>query len=126
MKKIENLKLLIDVVISKPGLINSAEAYSALIDTGATKSFISETVVNTLSLDASNFGTMTDVSNIPRKVSLYTCNILLENHQKTIRMEVGIFTGRPECDMIIGVDIIKHGRLLVDGELFSFDINILK
>jgi hypothetical protein len=28
--------------------------------------------------------------------------------------------------MIIGVDIIKYGKLLVDGELFSFNINILK
>jgi predicted aspartyl protease len=126
MKKIENLKLLINVVISKPGLIDSAETYNALIDTGATKSFISEIVLNSLNLDASNFGIMTDASNVSKKVSLYTCNVLLENHQKTIKIEVGTFIGRPECDMIIGVDIIKYGKLLVDGELFSFNINILK
>lgn len=71
-----------------------------MIDTGAVKSFVSKNIITELELDVSNYGTMTDASNTSKPVNLYICSILLENHQKSIKLEVAGFIGRRECDMM--------------------------
>ena len=124
--KVKNLKPLIKVVISKPNFLNLAKEYDALIDTGATKTFISDKVINELNLDRSSSGIMTDASNNSKEVDLFILNILLDGHTKSAKIECAEFVGREECDVIIGMDIITNGVLIVRGEDFTFNINILK
>ena len=94
--KVKNLKPLIKVVISKPNFLNLAKEYDALIDTGATKTFISDKVINELNLDRSSSGIMTDASNNSKEVDLFILNILLDGHTKSAKIECAEFFGREE------------------------------
>lgn len=125
MKKIVNLKPLIKVVISKQNFPNLTKEYNALIDTGAVKTFISNKVKNEIELDVVGNGSMNDAGNKTSNTELVYCNLLLEDHLSSAYIEVAIFQGRPECDIIIGMDLISYGVLLIDNDNFSFEVKQL-
>ena len=124
--KIINQKPLIKVVISKPNSKTLLKEYNALIDTGATKTFISKKIVDELNLDKGLSGVMSDASGNETKIHFYTLNLLLYEHSQSIKLECGIFPGRKECDVIIGMDIISYGKLLIENNELSFFIDTLK
>ena len=117
---------MIEVTISEPSTPNISSNYDALIDTGATKTFISDKVVADLKLPVTNLGTVTDASGKPRKVNLYTISLLLEGHTQWIKLECGVTVSRKECEVIIGMDIIQHGELHITNGQLNFEIKALK
>ena len=122
MKKIVNLKPIIKVIISKQNFPDLIKEYNALIDTGAVKTFISEKVKNDIQLVKTGSGQMNDASNNSKNTELVNCNILLEDHNSSAHIEVAIYPGRPECDVIIGMDLISCGELLIKNDSFIFTI----
>lgn len=116
------------MVISKPGSQDLTKECDALIDTGATHTFVSQKVIDELGLDVhtSASGTMEDASNNENKVTIYVANILLENHSQSVKTPVGSFKGKKECDVIIGMDIIQHGQLFIGGNKLNFVIKGLQ
>lgn len=73
-----------------------------------------------------NLGTMTDASNVSKSVNMYNVNIILENHSIAAHLSVGEFPSNNYCDVIIGMELIEHGKLLMENGKFAFDISKLK
>lgn len=126
MKSIMNLKIIQDIIISKPNFQNLTKKYKALIDTGATRTYVSNKVINELNLIQSNSGKKSFGNNKEYEAKLYICNILLEDHTKSCKLEVVDFVGRKECDIIIGMDLISHGELIIKYNEYEFIVPSLK
>lgn len=103
---------------------NTIIPYVALWDTGATESLISNKIVKELKLE--KYGEV-EISSINSSTiaNRWKCNILLNEHSKSISIAPAEFYMREECDLIIGMDIINHGRFLLENEKFSFIIKQL-
>ena len=71
-------------------------------------------------------GAVSDASGRVKNTDLVNCNILLEDHKTSAYIEVAIFPGRPECDVIIGMDILQHSKFTYDKGTFNLDIDLIK
>ena len=125
MTKIISGKVLTKVGISKPNFPNLLNEYTALWDTGSVKTFISEKVVTEQNLSFIRTDSATLVDGTPLSVNIYECLLVISGHSTSIRIEVATFKKRPECDVIIGMDIIRFGKFLIENENFSFEIKNL-
>ena len=115
-------------IITPINLFKTSEkiiTYNALWDTGATESLISSKVVSDLMLIKYGEVEISSIDGI-KKVNRYICNILLNDHSKSISLSPAEFSFRKECDMIIGMDIIKHGLFVLNRGIFTFSIDMLK
>ena len=122
MITIVNNKILTKVGISKQNFPDSLREYTALWDTGSTETFISTRVASELNLKIVWTGTMTVADGREKTTNIYDCNILLPGHNQAVSNRVPSFDKRPECDVIIGMDIIKSGEFVIKNEKFSFEI----
>ena len=99
--------------------------FTALWDTGATGSVISQTVVDACELQATGTRTMRHAQGSTQGVSAYTINIELPNDLEFQALPV-ILGDLPGYDMLIGMDIIGIGDFAIthpEGDTkFSFRI----
>ena len=97
--------------------------FTALWDTGATGSVISQTVVDACELQATGTRTMRQAQGSTQGVSAYTINIELPNDLEFQALPV-ILGDLPGYDMLIGMDIIGLGDFAIthpEGDTkFSF------
>ena len=99
---------------------------SALWDTGATKTCISQAVVDRLGLKPVS-QTMVRTPSGERLLNVYIADVVLRNNVKIVDwMVIGSEIGNQEIDLLIGMDIITLGDFAVsnsDGKTqFSFCI----
>lgn len=116
------MKIITDIYIFKTS--DDIRIYKALWDTCATETLISSRVISELYLTQTgkvDVSIMNDIISTKR----YACGILLENHSKSINIQPAEFTYRKEFDVIVGMDIIKHGLFILDKGKFSFIIDQL-
>jgi len=93
-----------------------------LIDTGATISFITSKTIKELGLTQTNTGKINVAFGKEQKTGLYICLLLIKNHNKTLRLEMGEIQDRDDFDVIIGMDIISKGELIIRKNQFYFQI----
>ena len=100
--------------------------YDALIDTGCTKSIISNKVVKDLNLDISKSNKI-NIKNISNDIYGYSVKIpfLIDNHKYWANNNFIVLDINLNHDILIGLDIIRSGKLIVDGNSFSFEIKSL-
>jgi len=96
-----------------------------LWDTGSTGTLISDKVVKELNLSIYRTGTAQYVDGTSHPSNTYICCLLIDNHTQLLRIEASNFKERPECDVIIGMDVIRYGKFLIEDENFSFVIKSL-
>lgn len=104
------------------------KTYNAVIDTGSTNSFLSNKVVNDLNINL-NDGSLIKktIKGISSTSNGYMKDISfkIENHNKWANFEFICLDHTFSHDIIIGLDLIRHGKLIVDGNSFSFEIKSL-
>lgn len=117
------MKLITDIYIFKTS--DDIRIYKALWDTGATETLISSKVISDLKLEQTG---EVEVSTINGTINSkrFGCGLLLDGHSKSINIQPAEFSHRKECDVIIGMDIIRHGLFILDKGKFSFIIEQLK
>lgn len=88
------------------------EKYTAVWDTGATRSVITQSVVDALDLKPIGFTQVHHAQGVTKKAPEYLVNIGLPNHVMftSVRATKGILSG---IDVLIGMDIIGSGDFAV-------------
>jgi hypothetical protein len=117
------MKIISDIHIFKSS--DDIRTYKAIWDTGATETLISNKVITNLQLEKTSEVEISTINGTIQS-NRYGCLILLEHHSKSINMQPAEFSHRKECDVIIGMDIIRHGLFILDKGNFSFTIDQLK
>ena len=100
------------------------QTFQALWDTGATRSSITQNVVQSLALIHTTFTDVEHAGGITNNVPVYLVNIVLPNRVQFSGVEVAESKLPPNIDVIIGMDIITQGDFAVTNRgsktTFSF------
>jgi Aspartyl protease len=126
---------LIDVSVGNPDLnINSRKTCQALIDTGATRTCITQRLVEQLGLPARQKVLVASATSFPERRRAYEFSIGLfcrsEITTETALYVVPsllvapVFQNNSNFDVLLGMDVLSQGRLIFDvGGDFSFSFS---
>ncbi len=115
-------KILSKVWISNDDLINQ---YVCIWDTGSMETIISDKVLSELNPDKHGWVIINTIHGQKRS-DKYILQLSLEGHTQSIKINPASFGKSREFDIIIGMDIIKHGLFILDKGKLSFTIDMLK
>ena len=97
-----------------------------LVDTGCSKTVISNKLVSCIKPEIfDNTATISTVHG-ETKSNVYIVYLQFDNHENVIRTDVGSNDELKRYNIILGMDIIKEGKLIIDKGLINFDIDYLK
>ena len=115
-------KILSKVWASNGNLINQ---YVCIWDTGSMETIVSDKVISDLKPDKNGSVIINTIHGETRS-NKYILQLLLEGHTQSIRINPASFGKGREFDVIIGMDIIRHGLFILDKGKLSFTIEQLK
>lgn len=115
-------KILSKVWVSNDDLINQ---YVCIWDTGSMETIVSDKVILDLKPDK-NGSVRINTIHGETLSDKYVLQLSLEGHTQSIRINTASFGKGREFDVIIGMDIIKHGLFILDKGKLSFTIDQLK
>ena len=123
MKLTRNDKIITSVNICATGSPTTINI-NALWDTGAVGTFLNKKIITKLALTKTGEAPIGGAfNNTPVMANTYSLSLLLPNHSKAINITINEINIQKEYDMIIGMDIIKHGSFSFSNEyLFNFEI----
>lgn len=98
--------------------------HSARWDTGSEYTYISIHKAADLNADKYKTRSATGIDGKTHKGKLYTVTVELPGGIRISNVDIGELdlSMMRECDAIIGMDLIKQGKLTVDKDRFSFEI----
>jgi hypothetical protein len=114
-------KILSKVWLSNGSLINQ---YTCICDNGSMETIVSDKVISDLKpekIGSVIINTIHGETNSDR----YILQLSLEGHSKSIKINSPSFKKGREFDVIIGMDIIRHGLFILKKGEFSFKIDQL-
>lgn len=97
-----------------------------LVDTGCSKTVISDQLVKSIKPGISNNTAIISTVHGETKSNVYIVYLQFDNHDKTIRTDVGSNYELKGYHIILGMDIISEGKLIIDKGVISFEIDYLK
>jgi predicted aspartyl protease len=97
-----------------------------LLDTGCSKTVISNRLVNSINPDLSNNKGIISTVHGESSSNMYIVYIIFDGHSKAIRTDVGSHDNLKGYDVIIGMDIIEDALFIINKGILSFDIDYLK
>jgi len=115
-------KILSKVLISNGDLINQ---YVCIWDTGSMETIVSDKVISDLKPDKNGSVSINTIHGETRS-DKYILKLSLEGHKQSIRINPASFGKGTKFDVIIGMDIIRHGLFILDKGVLSFTIDQLK
>lgn len=99
--------------------------YTCLWDTGASHTIISKKIISDLKLEKKGDSKIMTIHG-EEKSDVFEISMLLTNHKKPLTLNVSSFDKKDGFDLIIGMDIISHGKLSIDKGKFTFTFNEYK
>lgn len=92
---------------------NTSAIFSAVWDTGAMRTAISQKVVDTIQCIATDQTTMIGVGSKPKTVNVYDVHLTLPNQVTINKLSVLSASELGGCDVLIGMDIIVLGDFAI-------------
>lgn len=124
MKLLNNNRIVSNVKVSNVNDLNNYEL-CALWDTGCVGTVINEKKINQIGLIKTGRKQKISTLNKNSECDVYEIELLLENHTKSIKIEaVGMDLTNKNCDIILGMDIIKNGDFIFRTPN-DFEFNII-
>lgn len=115
-------KILSNIWLSNGDLIKQ---YVCIWDTGSMETIVSDKVVSDLKPDKHGWVNINTIHG-ETPSDKYILQLSLEGHSKSIKINPASFGKGREFDVIIGMDIIRHGLFILNKGKFSFSIGYLK
>jgi hypothetical protein len=115
-------KILSKVWLSNGDLINQ---YVCIWDTGSMETIVSDKVVSDLNPEKHGYVNINTIHGETRS-DKYILQLSLEGHSQSIKINPASFGKGREFDVIIGMDIIRHGLFILDKGRLTFTIEQLK
>jgi hypothetical protein len=114
-------------ILSKVWLSNGdlVKQYVCIWDTGSMETIISDKVVSDINPDKQGWVNINTIHGETRS-DKYILQLSLEGHSQSIKINPASFGKSREFDIIIGMDIIRHGLFILDKGKFSFTIEQLR
>jgi len=112
------------VVITNP-ITGEAQEFKALFDTGATMSGLTPNAVKKLNLKSTGIYNVVQYIDNQSHALAYEFKFKIKGIEKELIVEGGITPNNyPDCDVIIGLDIINQGELSIKNYTLKFDLTI--
>jgi len=113
----ENNKIIISVYAFNIQDLEQFKKCNAIIDTGASGSTIAPAVARELNLVKENYTVPVTVGNgITEEKEVFIARIVPENHSKFIDQRFVSITPNEDCDLIIGMDLIKFSNIIINRD----------
>ena len=112
--KYDGLTNVIATQVIVTNIYNSKSAtFTAVWDTGAMRTTISQKVADTIECLATDKATMIGVGGDPKEVNVYDIDLRLPNNVTIKNLSVLSASGIGNCDVLIGMDIISMGDFAI-------------
>lgn len=99
--------------------MEGGKEFDCLWDTGATATLISKKVINALKLEKKGTSKISTIHG-EENSDVYEILLLLPKHKKPLKVTVASFDKRDGFDILIGMDIIQHGKFTLNNGTFDF------
>jgi len=106
-------RMIIPCEIAIPGEENSRQTLSALWDTGATSTCISQEVAETMGLKPEDFTPVIGMENKTIEAPLYSIQISMGSFIIPYIQVIGLPMSSHEHNMILGMDVMVHGDVSI-------------
>ena len=106
-------RMVIPCDISIPGQDDTKRTLSALWDTGATSTCISEEVAQEIGLMPEDTTTVLGMENERKEAPLYSIQITMGSFMIPYIQVIGLPMSSHEHDMILGMDVMTHGDVSI-------------
>lgn len=129
---LNQLQALIEVRIGSPAEPMRQETCTALLDTGATRTCVTQRLINELNLEPRRKLLVSSATNDParRMAYAYSLGLFCEGFGGvrtlyTVPHEfiAPSFHDNPNFDVLLGMDILSQGQLVIDRGNFRFDFD---